>query len=285
MIYEALAFFSSMMALLISFFFESRGTLLGRRGGSEVQLTVKRFRGRGSGEAGPLFRIVKVSKILPCFPLVNNRLHIYAKLVQVFLFCLEVIFFDEEIMPRRIFKFDEDSLNSSESSLPSSCSTTSSSSEASDFPSTYPSSTAPSEALSERMVRSIYNDHPGLNPRDERVVELQCGIRETIEELIAANCPDVEPDYAALVAAEKVHGDTGSVPFLEEIFDDLQKKGVESEHYKFAFEGSSPLDQFSINPLIPMDIGDFYFSFTNSSLSMLLTLGLVLLILYFVTKK
>lgn len=48
---------------------------------------------------------------------------------------------------------------------------------------------------------------------------------------------------------------------------------------------SSPLDQFSINPLIPMDIGDFYFSFTNSSLSMLLTLGLVLLILYFVTKK
>ena len=51
----------------------------------------------------PFFRIVKVSKILPCFPLVNNRLHIYAKLVQVFLFCLEVIFFDEEIMPSGIF--------------------------------------------------------------------------------------------------------------------------------------------------------------------------------------
>nr|YP_010883780.1 ATP synthase F0 subunit 6 [Pandanus odorifer]WIW39625.1 ATP synthase F0 subunit 6 [Pandanus odorifer] len=49
--------------------------------------------------------------------------------------------------------------------------------------------------------------------------------------------------------------------------------------------GGSPLEQFSIHPLIPMKIGNFYFSFTNPSLSMLLTLGLVLLLLYFVTKK
>jgi F-type H+-transporting ATPase subunit a len=47
----------------------------------------------------------------------------------------------------------------------------------------------------------------------------------------------------------------------------------------------SPLDQFAINPLIPMDIKNLYFSFTNPSLSMLLTLSLVLLMLYFVTKK
>lgn len=48
---------------------------------------------------------------------------------------------------------------------------------------------------------------------------------------------------------------------------------------------NSPLEQFSILPLIPMKIGDLYFSFTNPSLFMLLTLSLVLLLLYFVTKK
>nr|ULQ70049.1 ATP synthase F0 subunit 6 [Xyris indica] len=47
----------------------------------------------------------------------------------------------------------------------------------------------------------------------------------------------------------------------------------------------SPLEQFEIHPLIPFQIGDFYFSFTNSSLSMLLTLGLVLLLILLVTKK
>nr|YP_009137044.1 ATP synthase subunit 6 [Geranium maderense]AKE32262.1 ATP synthase subunit 6 [Geranium maderense] len=47
----------------------------------------------------------------------------------------------------------------------------------------------------------------------------------------------------------------------------------------------SPLEQFEITPLIPIHIGDFYFSFTNSSLFMLLTLGLFLLLVYFVTKK
>ena len=47
----------------------------------------------------------------------------------------------------------------------------------------------------------------------------------------------------------------------------------------------SPLEQFSILPLIPMNIGDLYFSFTNSSLFMLLTLSLVLLLVHFVTKN
>lgn len=48
---------------------------------------------------------------------------------------------------------------------------------------------------------------------------------------------------------------------------------------------NSPLEQFSILPLIPMKIGNLYFSFTNSSLFMLLTLSLVLLLLHFVTKN
>jgi len=47
----------------------------------------------------------------------------------------------------------------------------------------------------------------------------------------------------------------------------------------------SPLDQFDILPWIPMNIGDLYFSFTNPSLFMLLTLSLVLLLVHFVTKK
>nr|ACU19585.1 unknown [Glycine max] len=48
---------------------------------------------------------------------------------------------------------------------------------------------------------------------------------------------------------------------------------------------NSPLDQFEIIPLIDMKIGDLYFSFTNSSLFMLLTLSLVLLLFHFVTKN
>lgn len=48
---------------------------------------------------------------------------------------------------------------------------------------------------------------------------------------------------------------------------------------------NSPLEQFAILPLIPMNIGNLYFSFTNSSLFMLLTLSLVLLLVHFVTRK
>jgi len=47
----------------------------------------------------------------------------------------------------------------------------------------------------------------------------------------------------------------------------------------------SPLDQFAIHPYIPLHMGQFYLSFTNLSLSMLLTVGLVLLLFFVVTKK
>ena len=53
----------------------------------------------------------------------------------------------------------------------------------------------------------------------------------------------------------------------------------------WALDAQSPLDQFEIIPFIYMKIGDLYISFTNSSLFMALTLGFVLLIVYFVTKK
>jgi F-type H+-transporting ATPase subunit a len=48
---------------------------------------------------------------------------------------------------------------------------------------------------------------------------------------------------------------------------------------------SSPLEQFAIISLIPFHIGNFYFSFTNSSLFMLLTTGFFLLLCYFVTQN
>lgn len=48
---------------------------------------------------------------------------------------------------------------------------------------------------------------------------------------------------------------------------------------------NSPLEQFAIIPLIPIHIGNFYLSFTNPSLFMLLTLSLVLLLVNFVTKN
>ena len=51
------------------------------------------------------------------------------------------------------------------------------------------------------------------------------------------------------------------------------------------FEAPSPLDQFGIHPILDLHMGNYYFSFTNPSLSMLLTLVLVLVLLYVVTKK
>lgn len=47
----------------------------------------------------------------------------------------------------------------------------------------------------------------------------------------------------------------------------------------------SPLEQFTIIPWIPAQLGNFLVSFTNSSFFLVLTLGLVLLFLHFATKE
>jgi hypothetical protein len=60
--------------------------------------------------------------------------------------------------------------------------------------------------------------------------------------------------------------------------------GMKSKVF-LAITPNSPLEQFAILPLIPMNIGNLYFSFTNPSLFMLLTLSLVLLLVHFVTKN
>jgi F-type H+-transporting ATPase subunit a len=74
-------------------------------------------------------------------------------------------------------------------------------------------------------------------------------------------------------------GVPGPVNFIEKYHDAC------FSNYMKLMEIPSPLDQFEIVPLIPMHIGNFYFSFTNSSLFMLLTLSFFLLLIHFVTKK
>ena len=137
----------------------------------------------------------------------------------------------------------------------------------------------------EASYAGIFEDHPGLNPNDERVVEYQCEIREKLEEL------NGDPETAQIMA-EALHGESDNIPFMESIANDLSINGVDSQAYQEALNligqvaesPESPLEQFSIVPLIPMNLGDLYFSFTNSSLFMLLTLSLVLLLVHFVTR-
>ncbi len=170
----------------------------------------------------------------------------------------------------RIFLFDENSLNSSATSsiTPSQSTTT-----ITDY-----------SLQSSDTHDGLFEDHPGLNPSSERIVELQSDIHEKLGELmINKSARDV------LVAAEAAHGESDNIPFLEWILNDLNENGVEGDAYQDALDLAgivpSPLDQFEIIPLIPMNIGDLYFSFTNPSLFMLLTLSLVLLLVHFVTKK
>ncbi|KAM0851213.1 hypothetical protein ACQ4PT_052552 [Festuca glaucescens] len=111
-----------------------------------------------------------------------------------------------------------------------------------------------------------------------------------------------------MAAAERVHGESNNPEFLEEQYQDLVQNGTASEFFQIGVQGipanpgevgpangdfaddiggfyKSPLDQFAIHPYIPLHMGPFYLSFTNLSLSMLLTIGLVLLLFFVVTKK
>jgi F-type H+-transporting ATPase subunit a len=69
-------------------------------------------------------------------------------------------------------------------------------------------------------------------------------------------------------------------PDIQEIYNTMINAGLPG-----VGGPASPLDQFSIHPIMDLHMGNFYFSFTNPSLSMLLTLGLVLFLLIVVTKK
>ena len=178
----------------------------------------------------------------------------------------------------RIFSFDESYLNSSSSDISSRAS-----SQSTTTINDYRNQSSGTQA-SESESAGIFEDHPGLNPNDERIIELQCEIREKLQELMINRSED-----AVLAAAEGLHAESDNVPFMQSILDDLNRNGVQGEAYREALDLAqlvpSPLDQFSILPLIPMKMGNLSFSFTNPSLFMLLTLSLFLLLLSFVTKK
>ncbi|XP_057548657.1 ATP synthase subunit a-like [Amaranthus tricolor] len=174
---------------------------------------------------------------------------------------------------RRLFLFDEESLNTTSSDA----TTLSQSTTTIDDYSLQSSST-------QGCSGGIFEDHPGLNPSSELIVELHHDIHEKLGELMVGRSPD-----DVLVAAEALHAESDNTAFLQYLLNDLSENGVQSEAYHDALHLAglipSPLEQFSILPLIPMKIGNLYFSFTNPSLFMLLTLSLVLLLLHFVTKK
>jgi hypothetical protein len=257
------------------------------------------------------FRTLSTSlfSFFPCFPLVNNQpqlslvLHYSYRLDGVKLSGGNFFVSINMLNMRRIFLFDEDSLQSSSSSIAPSQSTTTTSTESSFFSSSNSENLNPTanlnlnDSLTEPTTTTfndysfpssgtqgssdgIFQDHPGLNPfnpSSERIVELHSDIHDKLGELMINRSPQ-----DVLVAAEALHGESDNISFIESLLNDLNRSGVQGEAYTEALDLAglvpSPLEQFSILPLIPMNIGNLYFSFTNSSLFMLLTLSLVLLL-------
>ncbi len=76
--------------------------------------------------------------------------------------------------------------------------------------------------------------------------------------------------------------------FLNHLIKNLNILSSLPEHFKFTKKESpmmffSPLEQFTLISLIPLHFGNFYFSFTNSSLFMLLATGIFLILFALVT--
>nr|QMQ98068.1 ATP synthase subunit 6 [Solanum anguivi]QMQ98115.1 ATP synthase subunit 6 [Solanum anguivi] len=212
---------------------------------------------------------------------------------------------------QRIFRFDEASLNSSSSNIASTSSSSSfgTSSTGIQNPTNQSTTTIHDFSLRSSSTQvdgsgsSISNNHgifEGLDPTTsttsttfENIADYLRGeIFESVQKVFQNHCSD---ENKLLAISENLHNDEDSTGFLREILEHLKDK--QGEHYDFALKQfnvivggtpptiTSPLEQFEIIPLIPMKIGNFYFSFTNPSLFMLLTLSLVLLLVYFVTKK
>ena len=74
----------------------------------------------------------------------------------------------------------------------------------------------------------------------------------------------------------------GGNPAGSSVGVDLMNVGEAADH---ASVSGCPQDQFEIHPMMDLNLGNFYFSFTNLSLYMLITLGFVLLMIFLVTKK
>jgi hypothetical protein len=136
---------------------------------------------------------------------------------------------------RRIFQFDEASLNSTNSSIP----TTTTSSVRTMTERSNGSVVNESDAGS---TLGIYEDHPGLNPTDERVVELQAAIHEEMRRLMIGRDP-----HKVLAAAERVHGESNDPEFLEEQYQDLVQNGTASEAFQIGVQQLGPYDEMHLS--------------------------------------
>ncbi|KAG8381548.1 hypothetical protein BUALT_Bualt06G0133100 [Buddleja alternifolia] len=111
----------------------------------------------------------------------------------------------------RIFLFDEASLNSSSDT---SCRTPN-----------HQSTTTITDYSQQSFSSShgIFEDHSGLNPTSERVVELQAEIGgRFVETVKSAGDEALFPEREDYVAAvEQLHGESNNIEFLQSLADDL----------------------------------------------------------------
>lgn len=194
---------------------------------------------------------------------------------------------------RRIFQFDESSLNSSSTNTNSTNTNSNQLTKDIDYSLKLSSTQADGSDLSPSNNHGISEGLDPTTTTSENIGDyLRSEIFDYVKKIFQNKCGD---ENKLLSLAENLHNDDDNTDFLCEILEHLKIR--EGHHYDFALQQlnnivggtpptiPSPLEQFAILPLIPMKIGNLYFSFTNSSFFMLLTLSLVLLLVYFVTKK
>lgn len=134
---------------------------------------------------------------------------------------------------RRIFDFDESSLNSSSSAGTNPSNTNSQS--------TTTISDYSLQSSDTRDSYGIYEEHPGLNPTTEDVVYGNASLFEKFQQLLPNNS---EEDAGA--AAEHAHGESNDPSFLENMLNDLNQNGRASETFQDAVNSAgitvSPCD-------------------------------------------
>lgn len=119
-----------------------------------------------------------------------------------------------------------------------------------------------------------------------------CCSQMQLNDVVERNIPDEAPAEQIINPQLNKPTDLGDLELIQastESFqtalDELSPLLSPGDTVVASITAHSPLDPFEIIPLIPMNIGNLYFSFTNPSLFMLLTLSLVLLLVHFVTKN
>lgn len=97
-------------------------------------------------------------------------------------------------------------------------------------------------------ANGIFEDHPGLNPSSERVIELQSEIHDKLGELMINKGPD-----DVLAAAEALHAESSDIGFLQHLLDDWKAGGIRSEAYREAL--NSLVTEASSDAADPLQLG------------------------------